>query len=403
MTVLDGGMTIAFHPLAEIFPLLEGAEFEELVADIRTQGKVHEPIVLHEGKILDGRNRFRASRKAGVVPRFETYSGSDPLGYVISLNLKRRHLNESQRAMVAAKLANMRQGERTDLEPSANLRKVDQASAAALLNVSERSVTSAHAVREHGDPELVRAVEAGQIKVSVAADIATESPEQQREIVARGEREILKEAAKIRARKLEERRAERLARVAAQGDAGPLPRDRKYPVVLADPAWRYVFSQTSSRAIERHYETMSLEEICALPVGEVAAPTAVLFLFVPSPILEQAFQVIDAWGFKYTTAAVWRKTGGPGEGHYFRQQHEHLLLATRGDMPPPHTNARPLSVFDAPRGEHSEKPDVAYELIERMYPGLPKIELFARRARPGWACWGNEAPITVPAAMEAAQ
>src|SRR5262249_14628740 len=123
-----------------------------------------------------------------------------------------------------------------------------------------------------------------------------------------------------------------------------------------------------------------------------AAPMAVLFLFVPSPILKQAFQVIDAWGFEYKTAAVWRKTDGPGEGHYFRQQHEHLLLAIRGDMPPPHTNLRPVSVFDAPRGEHSEKPNAAYELIERMYPNMPRIELFARRARPGWDRWGNEAP-----------
>jgi len=101
---------------------------------------------------------------------------------------------------------------------------------------------------------------------------------------------------------------------------------------------------------------MSLEEICALPVGEIATPIAVLFLFVPSAILEEAFEIIEAWGFTYKAAAVWEKTSGFGEGHYFRQQHEHLLLATRGDMPPPPPRLRPASIIKAPRREHSRKP-----------------------------------------------
>jgi N6-adenosine-specific RNA methylase IME4 len=293
--------------------------------------------------------------------------------------------------MVAAKLATLKLGDNQHSEGLPIGRGSE------LLNVGERSVARAREVQDRGATELVKAVESGRVSVSAAADVATLPPERQTEIVARGEREILRAAQQIRERKSEQRRAERIARIAATVDSGPLPQSRKYPLILADPPWRYEFSMTSARAIENHYETMPLEEICALPVSEIAAPTAVLFLWVPPAILEQAFSVIRAWSFSYRSGAVWDKQV-IGAGHYFRQQHEHLLLATRGDMPTPSAHARSASIFAAPRREHSRKPDEAYELIECMYPELPKIELFARKARDGWACWGNQAPDAVSSA-----
>lgn len=163
-----------------------------------------------------------------------------------------------------------------------------------------------------------------------------------------------------------------------------------WPVIYADPPWRYDFVQSGSRQIENQYPTMALDEICALPVGEKATDQAVLFLWTTAPKLEQAFDVVRAWGFLYRTNVVWDKVR-LGMGYYSRVRHEHLLIATRPDMPAPDTNHLPDSIVQSPRGEHSAKPDLFYELIEGLYPDMPYLELFARRRRPGWTAWGNEA------------
>jgi N6-adenosine-specific RNA methylase IME4 len=384
---MTGPGTIPFHPLAEIFPLLEGDAFAELVEDIRAKG-LHEPIVLHEGKILDGRNRYRACQQAGVVPRVEIYTGTDPLGYVISLNLKRRHLDESQRAMVAARLATLKLGANQHSEG------LPIGRASELLHVGERTVARAREVQEHGAPELVQAVERGTVKVSVAADIATETPERQREIVARGEDQILAAAKEIRARRAGQSHAARIEKLAkiAEGNRA-IPTGRRFPVILADPPWHFeAYNETSGveRAAGNHYPTMTLDEICALPVNGLAMDSAALFLWVTAPHLFEARYVFEAWGFEYKSNLCWVKDR-IGLGYYFRNQHEQLLLALRGDMPAPEPSRRPPSVLQIPKREHSRKPDEIYSVIERMYPKLAKIELFARGTRPGWAAWGNQA------------
>ena len=139
---------LAFHRLADLFPLMEGEELAALQADIVKNG-LREPIVLYEEEILDGRNRYRA---APSQARFTEYQGSDPLGFVISANLHRRHLNESQRAMIADSLATMRQGQRTDL---AQICAMSQTEAAERLQVSRRVVQSARIVRSQGKAAVI--------------------------------------------------------------------------------------------------------------------------------------------------------------------------------------------------------------------------------------------------------
>jgi ParB family chromosome partitioning protein len=155
-------------------------EFAALKTDIKTNGLL-EPIWLYEGKVLDGRHRYFACQETSVNPVFREYMGSDPRGFVVSMNLKRRHLDATQRSAIAAELANMQQGQRTDLRPSANLPKVSQADAAALLNVSTRAVTTAEKVKEES-PEIFAAMKSGDISAHLAAQVVG-LPEYEREIV----------------------------------------------------------------------------------------------------------------------------------------------------------------------------------------------------------------------------
>ncbi len=171
------------HPLANIFPLMAADEYVALKSDIRQYG-LREAIWILDGQILDGRNRFKACQEVGVTPILKEYDGDDPAAFVVSLNLKRRHLSESQRAMVAAKLANLENGVRAD-RSSANLQSlppVTQSEAASLLNVSPRSVATAKKVEEQAEPELVEAVASGQVSVSAAA-MATALPKEEQQAI----------------------------------------------------------------------------------------------------------------------------------------------------------------------------------------------------------------------------
>ena len=172
-----------------------------------------------------------------------------------------------------------------------------------------------------------------------------------------------------------------------------------YPVILADPPWRYRTwkGDRGSRTAESFYNTMSTDALAALPVGDLAAADCALFLWATAPCLPDALRVLGAWGFAYKTIAFsWIKTaraGAPafGLGHYTRSNVELVLLGIRGRMTPRDRGVS--SVVLAPRGKHSEKPEEVRRRIERLYAG-PYLELFARRPAAGWDTWGNEIDST---------
>ena len=173
---------------------------------------------------------------------------------------------------------------------------------------------------------------------------------------------------------------------------------KKYGVILADPEWRfqtYDPDTGADRAASNHYPTSDLEEIKARDVPTIAADDCVLFLWATAPMLPQALEVMEAWGFTYVSHFVWVKDKA-GTGYWNRNQHELLLIGTRGNIPAPAPGTQWPSVIEAPRGAHSEKPTEAYALIKSYFPNVPRIELNARRAHAGWERWGNEAPPNSP-------
>jgi N6-adenosine-specific RNA methylase IME4 len=188
-----------------------------------------------------------------------------------------------------------------------------------------------------------------------------------------------------------EQRAKRERELANKITALP---DKKYGVILADPEWRFETwspkGKTATSA-DNHYPTSPIDLIKARDVPSIAADDSVLFLWGTVPMLPQAFEVMAAWGFAYKSNAVWVKHKA-GTGYWFLNKHEHCLVGTRGNIPAPAPGTQWESVIEAPVGKHSEKPESFYELIEHYFPTLPKIELNARKARPGWDNWGLEAP-----------
>jgi N6-adenosine-specific RNA methylase IME4 len=168
-------------------------------------------------------------------------------------------------------------------------------------------------------------------------------------------------------------------------EPAPLP-DGTFRVVVADPPWQYGNKATRGAA-EDHYATMTIEELCALDVESHLADDAHLYLWVTNGFLREGFDVMAAWGFDYKTCLTWVKPQ-MGMGNYFRSSTEHVLFGLRGSLK---TQDRSLmNWFEAPRGRHSAKPDLFYDIVEKASPG-PYFEMFARRRRLGWAGWGNEA------------
>lgn len=351
---------IETHEIANIFPLMKKCEFDSLKADIVANGLL-EPIWLYEGKILDGRNRFIACQEASVAIQTREYSGSDPVRLVFSLNKERRHLDKSQLACVAVEALPHFEAEarKRQLRTAENREKVlvpelvpEQESRNI---VSERFEVNPHYVSDAKkikdvNPELFTKVATGEVSLTQAL------------------RQVKKEEAK----------------------AAPQLPDGKYRIIYADPPWSYGNTQPDYHTEQRdHYGVMSLADICALPIKDMAEDNSVLFLWVTSPILEESFQVIKAWGFKYKTSFVWDKVKH-NMGHYNSVRHELLLVCTRGACTPDVAKLFD-SVVTQERTAHSEKPAIFYEIIETIYTYGKRIELFARNKRDGWDAYGNQA------------
>lgn len=386
MNGMGGRAVIEFHPVADIFPLMTGEEFEALKADIAANG-LREPIWLHsDGRIIDGRNRYRACCETGAGTRFRTWDGQGTLvDFVVSLNLHRRHLSESQRAMVAARLANGSHGGDRRSDQVANWQLVSQLQAAELLGVSERSLSRANAVRSQGRPEVVQAVEQGALPVSVAAGLVREQPEFQEQVVQRVQ-EGMKPADAIR----ETRRAVVKAQVESTRALEVKVLEGVYDVIVIDPPWPMAKIERDERPkqAEFDYLTMSEAELRVLQVP--CAANCHVWLWTTQKFLPLAFDLLEAWHLKYVCEFVWRKPGGFQPYGLPQFNCEFALYARRGS--PQFIDTKAFNTcFDAPRGRHSEKPDAFYDMVRRVTAGR-RLDMFSRRKIEGFDSWGKEAP-----------
>ena len=181
--------------------------------------------------------------------------------------------------------------------------------------------------------------------------------------------------------------------------------DEPFGTVLADPPWRFV-NRTGKVAPEHRrltrYDTLSWQEIAAMPVARVMATRSHCYLWVPNALVAEGLAVLSAWGFTYKAMLVWakrRKDGGPdgrGVGFYFRNVTEPVLFGVRGGLRTAAAGRRQVNMIETRKREHSRKPDELYPIVEACSPG-PYLELFARYPQPGWRVWGDEAsPDVVP-------
>lgn len=165
-----------------------------------------------------------------------------------------------------------------------------------------------------------------------------------------------------------------------------------FQIVLADPPWNFSGNSNArpGKNARRHYQCMSMEQICRVPVPALVARDALLLMWVTVPFAEHAMKVIRAWGFRYKSQLVWPK-GRIGTGYYARNEHELVYIARRGMFPVERPAIFPTSVIPGRRREHSRKPEWVHDCLDSRFGEAPKLELFGRAQRPGWVVLGNDA------------
>jgi len=354
----------------DLIPELAPEELFQLEENIKRDG-CRDPLVLWNGVLVDGHNRYDICKRNDLP--FQTIerafeNRSEVIEWIITNQFGRRNLNSYIRATLALRLEseiaarakeNQLKGVRTTLSKGIDTKE----EIAKKANTSRTNITKVKKIEEKGSEEVKKALAKGEISINEAHK-------------------------QIKAEETRQARVDNIVKI-SKGNSSLEQIAEFYPVVYVDPPWQYEYSETESRAIENQYPTMSLDEIKALKVSEITTKDCVMFMWATSPKLAESLELLDAWGFTYKTCAVWDKQK-IGMGYYFRQQHELLLVGVKGKPPIPKPENRPSSVLSYPRGKHSAKPVEIYEMLEAMYPEMPKLEMFCRSPREGWGVWGNQ-------------
>lgn len=391
----------------DLIPALTEEEYKQLEANILSEG-IRDSLLVWNGILIDGHNRYEIATKHGLsydVQEKEFADRAEAERWIILNQFGRRNLSAYDRSILALKLkpiieaeAKKNQGTRNDLTSVRNLTEVatdekqgcqksDKADVvvapkkpidtkkeiAKAAGVSHDTIAKVEKIQAKATPEIKKAVKSGEMSINQAYQ-ATRREEKKAEVKKR-----IDDYAKVQT-----------------GVVDIVAPKKKYNIIYADPPWKHDAWAAGNKAPNLHYPTMTTEEISALPISELADNDCALFLWATYPHLPEALQVIKAWGFDYSTAAfVWVKKNKTADTPFFgcgawtRANSEICLLATRGHVQ--RLDASISQIIEAPIEEHSKKPDIVRELIERLVGKLPRIELFCRHPAVGWDIWGNEA------------
>lgn len=355
--------TVDVSWLKDAGPKREHGSIDELKNSIQEVGLLNPLTVNQDGKLLAGRRRFDAITQLGwtEIPVRILNSNGPVFDFKVALdeNLKRKNLSDVEMAEALKEYQELKELEEGKAEPGAPKRIFIPNN---ILQCSELSTN-------RSQQKTAQEFGISQQAVSKAMKIA-QAVEEYPDLRPLQKGSLILQAASKRQR--------------LQNAKAPLPQN-KFRTIYADPPWP--FDDIATRgAAENHYPTMSISDICYMPVSGLVDDNAHLYLWTTNSHLPDAFSVIKFWGFAYKTIITWVKPQ-IGLGHYFRNATEHLLFCVRGNLPMKQVGER--NWFEAPRQKHSQKPELFYELIEKCSPG-PYIELFARQQREGWASWGNE-------------
>ena len=367
-----------------LIPALSAEEYGQLEENILHDG-IRDALIVWDGILLDGHNRYEIAQKYDLpyeVQEMNFDSRADAERWVILNQFGRRNLSAYDRSILALRLkpiiaAQAKERQEEGINQYSLCQKSDKApidtkkEIAKAAGVSHDTIAKVEKIETQAPPEIKAAVKSGEMSINQAYQ-ATRREEKKAEVQKR-----IEEYAEVQTGVIDIEKPE-----------------KKYNIIYADPPWRYWESGNKNQS--EHYKTMPIDDICSLPIKDIVAENSVLFLWVTYPILADAFRVIEAWGFKYSTAAfVWVKKNKAADSPFFgcgawtRANSELCLLATRGSVQ--RLDATISQIVESPIEEHSKKPDIVRELIERLVGKLPRVELFCRNPADGWDVWGNEA------------
>jgi N6-adenosine-specific RNA methylase IME4 len=372
----------------KLIPKLTDDEFNQLEKNILDDG-IRDKIIIWQDTIIDGHNRYKLAQKHNLdfeTDEMDFDDRNDVKIWIIKNQFGRRNISNYDRSRLVLELEPLISAKAKEKQRDAGgavHQKSDKAvidtkkELAAVAGVSHDTIAKVKKIEQKATPEIKRKLSIGDLSINEAyQDIKKEEKKEQLE--------KKKDEYKEKIISLKDNTSEYKIDI--------FNTDKKFRIIYADPPWEYADKQDNPNlgGASKHYNSMSIDELCALPISKISNKDSVLFLWITSPKLNLFLELMTAWGFEYKTSFVWDKIKH-NMGHYNSVRHEFLLIGGKGKSAP---DIKKLydSVISIERSDnHSEKPVEFMDMIDELYVHGDRIELFCRKSKKeNWYVWGNE-------------